>query len=272
LVEDPSYFQQLLAYIHLNAVNAGIVEDPSAYRWSGHREILGVVKAKLTDVDEVLVGFAGTVRAAREAYAGVLGRIGEESWIGEALPKLAWWRVEEEREIQLVDRAPHVDVQGRSTGIERPELTGCEYLQSALGLLGVDPAELGGRSQRPGVVQLRELVAVLGVKRYGQAVKDIAEVLGRSRSTVSSWVRRGAAKRAASAAFRDEVDALDRRIAGLQAHGTDVYLAPVTSERLRQQATWREHTAPRESGGPDAMSATGRPTARRRGPCPRRRL
>ena len=38
LIEDQVYFDQLLAYIHLNPVRAGIVEDPAQYRWSGHRE------------------------------------------------------------------------------------------------------------------------------------------------------------------------------------------------------------------------------------------
>jgi len=45
LVEDQRYFDQLMVYIHLNPVKAGVVEDPARYRWSGHRELIRKVKA-----------------------------------------------------------------------------------------------------------------------------------------------------------------------------------------------------------------------------------
>lgn len=41
LVEDERYLGQLIAYIHLNPVTAGLVRDPSDYPLSGHRELLG---------------------------------------------------------------------------------------------------------------------------------------------------------------------------------------------------------------------------------------
>ena len=44
LVKDQRYLDQLLIYIHLNAVTAGIVDDPADYRWSGHCELLGNAK------------------------------------------------------------------------------------------------------------------------------------------------------------------------------------------------------------------------------------
>jgi REP element-mobilizing transposase RayT len=41
LVEEERYLLQLIAYIHLNPISAGLVADPAAYPWSGHRELLG---------------------------------------------------------------------------------------------------------------------------------------------------------------------------------------------------------------------------------------
>lgn len=40
LVEDNSYLTELVRYIHLNPVNAGIVVDPVSYKWSSHRSYL----------------------------------------------------------------------------------------------------------------------------------------------------------------------------------------------------------------------------------------
>jgi len=63
---------------------------------------------------------------------------------------------------------------------------------------------------------MRELLAVVGVERYGVSVKALAEVLGRSRVTVSAWVSRGAARRAAEKTFEKLVDEIDSRIARQQ--------------------------------------------------------
>ena len=41
VVDDQRYLDQLLIYIHLNPLQAGLVADPAEYRWSGHHELLG---------------------------------------------------------------------------------------------------------------------------------------------------------------------------------------------------------------------------------------
>ncbi len=53
LVKEQRYLDQLLIYIHLNPVTAGIVRDPADFKWSGHREIVGRFKNPL--VGEVLL-------------------------------------------------------------------------------------------------------------------------------------------------------------------------------------------------------------------------
>jgi REP element-mobilizing transposase RayT len=39
-VDDERYLLQLIAYVHLNPVAAGVVDEPGRHRWSGHRELL----------------------------------------------------------------------------------------------------------------------------------------------------------------------------------------------------------------------------------------
>jgi REP-associated tyrosine transposase len=41
LVDADSYLLELVRYIHLNPVRAGLVDEPSAYPWSGHWAYLG---------------------------------------------------------------------------------------------------------------------------------------------------------------------------------------------------------------------------------------
>ena len=41
LVDGQSYLLELVRYIYLNPVRAGLVKDPRDYHWSGHRAYLG---------------------------------------------------------------------------------------------------------------------------------------------------------------------------------------------------------------------------------------
>jgi hypothetical protein len=78
-VKDPKYLNQLMAYIHLNPVKAGLAEDPADYRWSGHAELVRKVKKPVVDVDHALMGFGSTLRSARAAYVRSLrGDVGTE--------------------------------------------------------------------------------------------------------------------------------------------------------------------------------------------------
>ncbi len=54
LVDSQRYFEQLVFYIHLNPVRAGLAEDPADYVFSGHRELLGKVHDPIIDVDDAL--------------------------------------------------------------------------------------------------------------------------------------------------------------------------------------------------------------------------
>jgi hypothetical protein len=98
-------------------------------------------------------------------------------------------------------------VSSASTGV-------AELIEAAVGEMGIEVAELAGKTRKPEIVRLREIMAVVGIERYGVGVKALAEALGKSRVTVSTWVSRGAKKRIAEPAFARQVDELDTRIAG----------------------------------------------------------
>jgi len=88
LVTNRRYLDGLLTYIHLNPVAAGMVGDPAAYRWSGHREIPGRVRESQMDVDQVFVLFGDTRSRARRKYErAIKGAVGEP-WLGEDPDKL----------------------------------------------------------------------------------------------------------------------------------------------------------------------------------------
>jgi len=51
LCEKDAYFLELPAYIHLNPVRAGLVEDPVNYRWPSYRLCVREDKNDLVDRD-----------------------------------------------------------------------------------------------------------------------------------------------------------------------------------------------------------------------------
>jgi putative transposase len=57
LVDDEDYLKELIRYIHLNPVRAGIVADPQQYIWSSHRAYMGLCEYIWLSKDRVLMKF-----------------------------------------------------------------------------------------------------------------------------------------------------------------------------------------------------------------------
>jgi REP element-mobilizing transposase RayT len=71
LCEEELYLLELVRYIHLNPIRAGMVEDLKAlnsYSRSGHSVIMGRVKHDWQDTNYVLARFGDSVKEARKSY------------------------------------------------------------------------------------------------------------------------------------------------------------------------------------------------------------
>jgi len=78
LCEKDSYLLELSAYIHLNAVRAGLVEDPINYPWCSYRSYLIEEKDNLVDKNFLLAQFSERKKVAIKEYERfVKGRIGQ---------------------------------------------------------------------------------------------------------------------------------------------------------------------------------------------------
>lgn len=69
LLDADSYLMELVRYIHLNPVRAGITQSPDDYPWSGHRGYLGLDVLPWLTTDWVLSLFAANIQNARSCYA-----------------------------------------------------------------------------------------------------------------------------------------------------------------------------------------------------------
>lgn len=68
IVARESHLREVMRYIALNPVRAGLCPDPAGYPWSAHRALLGVARTGFLSVDEGLGVFGTTGTEARAAY------------------------------------------------------------------------------------------------------------------------------------------------------------------------------------------------------------
>ena len=72
LVDADAHLLRLTRYIHLNPVRAGLVTDPAAYPWSGHRAYLGLGRVPWLSTEFVLRILGADIPSARRAYQHLL--------------------------------------------------------------------------------------------------------------------------------------------------------------------------------------------------------
>jgi len=219
-VQDSRYLRQLIVYVHNNPAAAGVAEDLAKYDWSGHREVLRGSGANLLDVDEMLLVFGETRRAARTAYLSSLEAGRETGWSTELPGRLPWWTLgrprrggDEEVEIDL--ERPRVDAQGRSNAVERPALGLPRLLELGAASAGLPVEQLSAKTRDEETARSRQTVLLVLVERYGVKVGDIGGKLGKSRETVSRWLAAGRRRRAEEDGFVSAMEDLDRRLAAL---------------------------------------------------------
>jgi len=68
LVDADSYLLELVRYIHLNPVRAGLAKDPVEYPWSSHRAYLGLEELPWVHTEWVLSQFAKRLVTCRKRY------------------------------------------------------------------------------------------------------------------------------------------------------------------------------------------------------------
>lgn len=78
VVNDDAYLLELVRYIHLNPVMAGIAVSPARYTWSSHRGYLGTQRTEWLTTTGVLSCFSSSVSTARKRYQEFMAQ--RHSW------------------------------------------------------------------------------------------------------------------------------------------------------------------------------------------------
>lgn len=231
LCQREPYLKELVRYIHLNPVRAGVLrslEELGGWPWSGHSALLGRIPRPWQETGRVLSFFAHSPQAARTAYlrfiASGLSRAPRDLGLERLpLPSSGNWsevvprrhrgefRSTVERCI-LGDRRFVAEMIGRMErrqqrsfrlDASRPDMA--SVCRRACEAWGLSAGELCAGSRRRPVVEARMALSWLAVRELGYSGAEVARFLGVSTSCIT---------RAAAHPMPDGVETLRRGLGG----------------------------------------------------------
>jgi len=202
--DKDSYLLELVRYIHLNPIRAGIVGDLealAAYPWCGHGELLGRAPMPMIRVDAVLPLFAGRRKDAQKRY---------ESFVADTLndpsatrlscggrrssraldPSIAEDAIFDDRILgggHFVEQVLH-DSRPEQNG---PQMSLSELVERVATCLQIAPGTLNAPSKERHIVRAKAIICHLAVRKLGIKGLDVAAILGYSSTAVTQAAKRG---------------------------------------------------------------------------------
>jgi len=211
--EEDAYFNQLVRYIHLNPLRAGIVKDMAGldrYPWCGHGVLMGRVKQAWQDRAYVLNLFGNNTKEAGKAYREFVRKGIEEGkrpdLVGGGLVRsMGGWsnviamRRHGDKEVadarilgsgEFVDRViKEADAKIKYQFSEKEREKEIEKtMQAMCRHAGISVQEIRSGSRRRPVSVLRAEIGKRLFKEYGLPMADIARRTGITTSAVSKML------------------------------------------------------------------------------------
>jgi len=217
--QEETYLQELVRYIHLNPLRAGVVPDLAAlnsYPYCGHSALMGRRKRPWQDADYVLHSFGKRVRRARKEYflyveAGVERGRRRELVGGGLVRSLGGWAEAEKLRLKGQD---HIKSDERILGdsdfvdvvlaqAEEPYTRQCalrrrgydleKIAERVAGIYGIKVGEVFARGRQQQRVSARSLFCFWAVRDLGNSLASLAMRLEISPAGVGYAVQRGEA-------------------------------------------------------------------------------
>ena len=213
--QEDGYLLELVRYIHLNLLRAGVVRDINELdrsRWSGHSALIGKVERKWQDIEYVLSYFGGKGVSRRKYYKYITDGIDmgrrPELVGGGLIRSLGGWsevlaiRTRKERyafdsrvlgdsdfvreiESDLDDMIKNnLRISGKGIDLE-------ELCSRVCKKRGVSLTELVSGSRRYKLVDARKIVSWIAVHELGYSGAEVARHLGVTNSCITRFISSG---------------------------------------------------------------------------------
>jgi REP element-mobilizing transposase RayT len=217
LVEEEPYFLQLVRYIHLNPIRAGVVQNLNEldrWPWSGHATLMGRRAHPWQDTAFVLGHFGRSARAARRAYrefaadgiaegrrpeltgGGLIRSLGGRASLALLQKDRERWAYDERilGSSEFVEAVWHEVTARRAETLKSVQARAerlARLVRRVADRLGLGQAELSAGGRRKTVWTGRGVVSHIAVRHLGHTVGEVARALGVSIQTVLRGVEQG---------------------------------------------------------------------------------
>ena len=215
--QEETYLRELVRYIHLNPVRAGLVETLDklkSYRYGGHSALLGKVQREWQDTDYVLGYFGKRKSEARKVYEsfveeGITQGRREELTRGGLIRSLGGWTeardalkggvhiMSDERILGDSDFVDSVISQSKEDYERKHKLRRRGYdldriAERVSEVLGMKPDEVFLKGRQDRKVKARSLLCFWAARELGMSHTELAKKLEMSLAGIGFSVERGA--------------------------------------------------------------------------------
>ncbi|MEA1949455.1 MAG: transposase, partial [Thermodesulfobacteriota bacterium] len=216
LCEEDLYLLELVRYIHLNPIRAGIVKDIknlNLYPRCGHSVLMGKIEHSWQHTDYVLRLFGKTVRTARRAYSGFVSKgisLGQRpdlvggglvrssgGWSAlKAIRSTGLRAVSDERILGSSDFVDSVLKQAneeyeKKTFAIAKGLNLDKLIAAVANHFEIDPSLLASSSRQRTVAHARSIICAIAEDKLKISGANVASMLSLSPSAVSKLASRG---------------------------------------------------------------------------------
>jgi putative transposase len=201
--EEDTYLLELVRYIHLNPLRAGLVEDIDAldhYAWSGHSVMMGKCAVEGQAVDEILYMFSRVKHDARKRYSkfvedGVQLGKREDLFSRKKTAKSSLVEREEESyDTRVLGSGEFVDELRMRRELESKFPLSMEIREIVANVcrhFRIEPEELRLKTRAARIVDARSIICYLAVRQTGHSGVEVGKHVNLGRAGVSVAADRG---------------------------------------------------------------------------------
>jgi len=206
LVEVDTHLLELIAYLHLNPVRAGITEKPEDYPWSSHRAYLGAEPVSWLSADYVLAQFSPNLEQSRWQFAEfvaeriLLGHRDEFYGKGSVDSRI----IGEDRFVEKV--------LSESDCLQAPKPSIEKVLETVEKIYDLQKGDMRAAGKKRRLSEARGLAAWAILELTDATLTDLAKRLGRDVSTISAASRRFDERRKRDLILRGRLELLEKEL------------------------------------------------------------
>jgi len=213
--QEDMYLKELVRYIHLNPLRAGIVKDIkelNRWPWAGHSALIGTVERKWQDREYVL-SFFGQGGKARSNYVRYVARgfgLGQRPELvgGGLIRSLGGWSAvlalrrrgeKQASDTRILGDSQFVqevisdldDLVKRNLRLSGRQIDVATLAKRVCKKHGISLGELRSGSRRRKIIEARGIVSWIAVRELGYSGADVARYLGVTNSCVTRSISSG---------------------------------------------------------------------------------